>query len=272
MQESELVAALRRLPLRPSSVTRVLAVLDDRSKGAADVARAVAPDAGLCARILRLANSPYFGASGRVASIDRAVVTVGSSVVRSLAVSTAAGLLGDGSRVPDGFWRHSGAVGVASAAVARRVGAPPADALCAGLLHDLGAALAYRHDRDVYAQVASSAPADRLSVEREHYGASHPQLGAIALRAWHLPEEVVDAVGHHHAPPPASGPTLLHAVVAGEALVRIVFGDDTGFGLEPTGDPHETLAGFGFTQAAVGSLSAEVADESEQLGSVLVAA
>ncbi|MCU1427962.1 MAG: putative signal transduction protein, partial [Actinomycetia bacterium] len=151
MQEAELIAELRRLPLRPSSVTRVLMVLDDPRNGAAAAADAVSPDVGLCARILHLANSPYFGASGRIGSIDRAVVTVGTSVVRSLAITTAAGLLGEAAKVPAGFWSHSGAVGVAASRLAGRFGLAAADALCAGLLHDLGVALAYQFDSEAYA-------------------------------------------------------------------------------------------------------------------------
>jgi putative nucleotidyltransferase with HDIG domain len=272
VQESQLVRELRRLPLRPSSVTRVIAVLDDPSKGAADVARAVAPDAGLCARILHLANSPYFGSSGRVSSLDRAVVTVGGSVVRSLAISTAAGLLGEGSRVPEDFWAHSGAVGVGAALVARRLGVPHADALCAGLLHDLGAALAYRHDRTAYAEVVDGAPEDLLAREKERFGAHHAALGAIALRAWRLPEAVVDAVAYHHARQPDIAPTLLHTVLGGEAIVRRALGDGTGVGTEPVDDPEARLAVLGFTNADVTACEQQVRDEAQALGAVLVAA
>jgi putative nucleotidyltransferase with HDIG domain len=272
VQEPELVSELRRLPLRPSSVTRVIAVLDDPSKGAADVARAVAPDASLCARILHLANSPYFGSSGRVSSLDRAVVTVGASVVRSLAVSTAAGLLGEGSRVPEDFWAHSGAVGVGAAVVARRLGAPHADALCAGLLHDLGAALAYRHDRDAYAEVVDGRPEDLLAREQARYGANHAALGAIALRAWRLPDSVVDAVANHHAPQLDIAPTLLHAVIGGEALVRLALGDGTGVGAEPVDDPAARLAALGYREPDVAAGQEQLREEAQALGAVLVAA
>jgi HD-like signal output (HDOD) protein len=272
MQENELVAELRRLPLRPSSVTRVLAVLDDTSKGAADVARAVAPDVGLCARIMHLANSPYFGSAGRVSSLDRAVVTVGNSVVRSLAISTAAGLLGDSSRVPEGFWVHSGAVGAGAALAARRLRVPAADALCAGLLHDLGSALAYRHDRALYAEVAAAPPDVLLTAERARYGADHAALAAIALRAWRLPTAIVEAVGYHHVPVTEIESTLLHAVALGEALVRVAFGDATGFGVEPSGDPEAMLALLALEPGELDDLKAQIAEEGEALGAVLVAA
>jgi putative nucleotidyltransferase with HDIG domain len=272
MQETELIAELRRLPLRPSSVTRVLAVLDDPSKGATDVAVAVAPDAGLCARILHLANSPYFGSSGRVASLDRAVVTVGNSVVRSLAISTAAGLLGDKARVPDGFWSHSGAVGVASALLAQRLGTAHGDALCAGLLHDLGCALAHRYDRVGYAEVTAGAAEHVLEAEQLRYGADHAHLAAIALRAWRLPASIVDAVEQHHGDLDATGPNATVAVAGGEALVRRALGDDNGVGLEPASDPDAILAQLGLPADVIEALCEQVQAEGDELGAVLLAA
>jgi putative nucleotidyltransferase with HDIG domain len=292
VQELELVAELRRLPLQPSSVTRVLAVLDDPACGAADVAQAIAPDVGLCARVLRLANSPYFGTSGRVASLDRAVVTVGHSVVRSLAITTAAGLLGDPSRVPDGFWGHSGAVAVASSLVARRWRLPASEALCAGLLHDLGAALAYRHDPDTYAAVVAAGPRALLDAERGRYGAHHGELGAMALAAWRLPAPIVDAVRAHHDGFPAGPRSLQHVVVAGEALVRAVLGDGLGVAVEPyegapddDGDDPATeepasdadaaddlLARVGLGPADVDALKAHIDEDGDAPGAWLIAA
>src|SRR5689334_19249960 len=111
MEQSVIVEAVRRIPPHRAAMGRVLAVLDDPGSSASDVARAATPDAGFCARLLRFANSAYFGLSGQVGSVERAVATVGSSVVRSLAVSTAAGLLGNDEVLPDGFWVHCAAVG-----------------------------------------------------------------------------------------------------------------------------------------------------------------
>jgi putative nucleotidyltransferase with HDIG domain len=271
VRESQLVEELRRLPLQPSSVTRVLAVLDDPALGASDVARAVAPDVGLCARILRLANSPYFGTVGRIGSIDRAVTVVGYSVVRSLAITTAAGLVGDGARVPAGFWSHSGAVAMASSLVARRWRMPAADALCAGLLHDVGAALAYRHDPSTHEAVTARGPAELLAAETEAYGAHHGELGAIALRAWRLPETIVAAVAAHHDVPAEGAPTLTHVVVVAEALVRSVMGDALGVAVEPESDA-ELLLRSGLTVADVEDLRRRIEDDGDGFGTLLVAA
>jgi putative nucleotidyltransferase with HDIG domain len=192
--------------------------------------------------------------------------------VRSLAISTAAGLLGDKARVPDGFWSHSGAVGVASALLARHLGAPHGDALCAGLLHDLGCALAYRHDRVGYGEVAAGAPEQVLAAERLRYGADHAELAAIALRAWRLPASIVDAIEQHHGEVDGPAPAVPVAVAGGEALVRRALGDDNGVGVEPASDPDATLAALALPADVIEALCEQVQAEGDELGAVLLAA
>jgi HD-like signal output (HDOD) protein len=272
MQESQLIEELRRLPLRPSSVTRVLAVLEDPGSSAAAVAHAVSPDVGLCVRILHLANSPYFGASGRVGSLERAVVTLGHSVVRSLAITTAAGLTGASARVPAGFWAHSGATGVAASRLAPRFGLSSSDTLCAGLLHDLGSALAFQHDPKYYEELLHAPSATVLEQEHCRFGADHAELGGIALAAWHLPAGIVDAITQHHGGfHPDTGP-LTQAVVAAEALVHVAMGERAAFGNEPEGDPDAVLAKIDLRGDELESLAALVAEDAEHLAALVVSA
>jgi putative nucleotidyltransferase with HDIG domain len=272
MEQSVLIDELRRLPLHQTSVVRVLSVLDDPNRGAADVAAAVSPDAGLCARLLRFANSAYFTASGRVGSVEGAVVTLGSSVVRALAISAAAGLLGDSSTVPDRFWAHSGAVAVGAALVSRHVGVPTADALSAGLLHDLGAAIAYRHDPSVYGVVAPAGEYDLLAAERERFGADHGDLAAAALKAWNLPASLVDAVRAHHEPVAGATATLGNAVIAGEALVHVALGDAGFIAAEPCEDPEGSRAAVGIDAAGVARLASRLGEQGGEFGAMLAAA
>ncbi len=272
MEKAQLIEELQRLPLRPNSVTRVLAVLEDPRTCASTVANALAPDVSLCARILHLANSPYFGASGRIGSLERAVVTLGNSVIRSLAITTAAGLLGSASRVPTGFWVHSGAVGVGASHLAARFGLPSADALCAGLLHDLGGALAYQYDATIYADIAAL-PADQMLARECHrFGTDHAQLGGIALAAWRLPSTVVDAVASHHRGLEDDAAPLTRAVLAAEALVHATMGGAGAMGNEPIGDPEATLYRAGITGADLEDLGARVAEDADHIAALAIPA
>ncbi len=149
MAAPRLIDELNRLPMRPGAAQRVLQMLEDPDLGADDLARVIETDPALSARILRLANSPFFGLGGTVSSAARAVIVLGLSVVRSLAVSTAAGLFDARARqLPTGFWDHAIAVAAGAGCVALHLGVPKADAFSAGLLHDIGEVLIDRHAPD----------------------------------------------------------------------------------------------------------------------------
>jgi HD-like signal output (HDOD) protein len=256
--------------MRPSAVSHVLAVLDDPNVSAKEIASSLQADPSLCARILHLANSPYFGLSGKVGSIERAVVALGASVLRSLAVSTAAGMFGEKPEdMPPGFWRHSVSVAAGASIAARMCNVAAGDAMCAGLLHDLGAALVYRFDREGYGpRLAEGDPTTLCVEEAEAYGGDHSMIGAFALDAWKLPVSIVDALRLHHTDPLDVGEKLGRVVIAGEALARAAF-EDPPFTHEPACDPGEAFAALGLKAVSIGTLVSRTAEETELLDGLL---
>ena len=270
MRTTDVLNELKRLPMRRSAVSHVLVVLDDPSASARDVATALQADPGLAARVLQLANSAYFGLSGKIGSVDRAVVTLGAAMTRSLAVSTAAGMFGDRPEdMPDGFWEHSVAVAAGASVVGRMTGIAAGDAICAGLLHDLGAALLYRYDTEGCTDRIATVDTDALLVsEHEAYGGDHAAIGAFALDAWKLPVSIVEALRQHHTDPLDVGEPLARVVIAGEALARAAF-DDPPFAHEPACDPAHALAACRLPNASVEQLLERTAEETEHLEGLL---
>jgi len=271
LKTTDVIDELQRLPMRPSAVTQVLTVLDDEGASARDVASALQTDPTLCARLLHLANSPYFGLSGKVGNVERAVVALGASTVRTLAVSTAAGMFGEkGEAMPDGFWRHSVAVAAGASIAARFAHIPPGDALCAGLLHDLGAALLFRMDTDGYTErsAAELTPEAYIESEAEAYTGNHAMIGAFALDAWKLPESIVMAIRMHHLDPTTVEEKLGRVVIAGEALARSA-DENENWSHEPARDPAETFHALGLTAVSIEMLVRRTAEEAEALDAVL---
>lgn len=257
--------------MRKSAVTHVLMVLDDPDASAAQIASSLQSDPSLTARILHLANSPYFGLSGKIGSVERAVVTLGASVLRSLAVSTAAGMFGDRPEdMPEGFWQHSVATAAGASIAARMCGVAAGDAMCAGLLHDLGAALLFRIDTDGYgARITGDGRAETLLAdENAAYDGDHALVGAFALDAWKLPATVVDALRTHHTNPLDVGDKLGRCVIAGEALARAAF-DDPPFAHEPAVDPDAAFAALNLTAVSIDNLVSRTAEETETLDGIL---
>jgi putative nucleotidyltransferase with HDIG domain len=250
--------ALARLPAQPLAALRVLELVEQPDASAAEMARLIETDPSLSARVIRLANAPYYGVGRRVSSASRAVVLLGFSTVRALAVSAACSLIAENGRQgPPGYWAHSIATASAASVVARQAGLPPGDAFSAGLLHDLGSALLFRQDATAYASVlARSATVGTLRAERESFGQTHPETGAAVLDAWRFPDEFVRAVADHHAPPASIRDPLGRAVAAGEAVAEQVGAPSPpvrgplGPGAEPTADIDEALWAAGVSVPA----------------------
>ena len=259
---------LQRLPAQPISAMRVLRMIDDPHASTADLARLVETDPALSAQVMRMANSPYYGLSQNVSSAGRAVVLLGFTTVRALAVSGACSLLAGRDReelFPPGFWPHAVTTGVAAAAVARRAGISANEAFSAGLLHDIGAALLYRRDPLAYQRVLDAAdfdPEALLALEQAELGTTHPELGARAMDAWRFPPAFVRAVQHHHRDPRDVVGTLTRAVIVGETLARTVAPTALH---EPVLSPRVALDSAGLRSVDPAPLLREIERELSQL-------
>ena len=215
-----LLLELEQLPASRAVALRVVQVIDDPATGAAEAAAAISADPALTARILRVANSVYYGLSGRVANPSFAITVVGFSTVRSLAVVGAAGLAGSDA-FPPGFWTRSAAVASGASLVARRCGAVAPEAFSAGLLHDLGSALLRQYDREGYDAILRNAALGGEPVpaaEVRTYGGTAASLCAQVLSAWHFPQPLCDAIARRHELADRKAPALVRALHAGVAL------------------------------------------------------
>lgn len=257
-----LVEQLETLPASRSAALHAVRVVDDPDASAAQVARAAAADPALTARLMRLANSAYYGLSGRVRTPAFAVTVVGFATVRSLAAVAAAGLAAPDA-LPPGFWTRAGTVASGAAVLAERVGAPEPEVFCLGLLHDLGSALLRQHDRDRYDEVVrlSQGKDDLLlSAELAAYGGTHASLCAQVLDTWNFPPDLCSAVAEHHAPPGRSSPPLRRALQGGLALA------DLAAGARPTPSSGVALLAATVKTAEVTALVAQVQEAGRQLG------
>ena len=261
-----LLHELEQLPPARAAALRVVQTVDDVDSGAVDVAAAAAADPGLTTRMLRMANSAYYGLSGRVSSASFAVTVIGFATVRSLAAVSAAGFVGDGD-LPPGFWGRGTATAAGTALVAARVGADPAEGFCVGILHDLGTALLYRHDPEVHgglmARATPEEPVQRL--EQLRYGGTHASLCADVLSSWHFPEELCAAIARHHDQPSVGAAPLRRALQGGIALASLA---------DRSADPSDLAVGVALEAALVASreraaLVAQVRREAEELLSAL---
>ena len=170
---------------------QIVSVANSDDTSAKALSRILASDVALTSRVMKLANSAYFGMRGRVTSLQFAVTVVGFTTVRTLATVALTGL-DDESRLPENFWDVTTCLALASAALAPRFGERPQDALCVGLLAQLGAALLHHNDVDGYTDLVAQ-HADftaRRTAELRRYGINSLRLTAVALEQWGFPRSM----------------------------------------------------------------------------------
>lgn len=190
--------------------------------------RLIAQDKALAARCLQVANSPLFGCSHEVETINSAVVALGLDHVREVAVSCSLLKLMPTVSVgvnPSVFWAHSLGCAMIAREFAAKIGLPePAKAYAAGLLHDIGIVamlwVAPHEFRRTYEQ-AKQHCVPLHEVEEALLGVTHCLSGRILATNWHLPPEITEVIAHHHSPSKATwNPVLTSVVCVSDLLSR----------------------------------------------------
>ena len=193
-------------PAAPVVLTRLSHLLTEEWVTGEQLAEVMALDAGIAARVLRLANSVHFRGKG-VKSIPEAVLRVGCDGVRDIVFALSAmRSLRPAQFDSRLFWRHSLAVAQATQVLQRRalnLPAPLPEGYAGGLLHDIGMVALDRALGSDYRPVLEAArTSGRPSheVERERLGTDHAEVGGRLLELWRLPSALVTAVRAHHDP------------------------------------------------------------------------
>jgi HD-like signal output (HDOD) protein len=217
---AEIVAQSPRLASLPSIYLKVRRTLADPQVSITELARVIASDPALTARLLRAVNSPYFGLPGRVESISRALSILGMQQIHDLVVATCVATTFRSVRPAEMdmtlFWHASLFRALAARRIARRCHLIDAERpFIDALLADLGHLILYLHmpQEAIEARRRARTSDVRLpEAERQLIGCDYTQIGESLLRTWQLPEAICAAVGQH-AEPPADGQYALGAAI-----------------------------------------------------------
>jgi HD-like signal output (HDOD) protein len=186
------LASIDSMAAQRPVAAQIVSVATSDEVSASELSRVLGADIALAGRVMKLANSAFYGMRGRVTSLQFAVTVVGFATVRTMA-TVALTDLDDESRLPADFWEVSTTVALAASTLAPRFAERPQDALCLGLLAQLGVALLHHHDPTGYAAVWAQEPsfAGRRAAEVQRYGISALRLTSVALEQWGFPPGMV---------------------------------------------------------------------------------
>ena len=196
------VAAGRvELPVIPALVQKLMAALRNTNIDSRQIAQALARDPVLTTKVLRLANSSFFGGQRSMTSIDAAVGLIGTAALNRLIVACGVSSAFDDVQGIDLalFWRDARVVASAALKLAAHLGADPDEAYLSGLLHGVGHLILCRSYPAVAdAMFTGFAPlrgAELAAIELDAFGIEHATVGALWIESIQFPPTVAAAVG-----------------------------------------------------------------------------
>ncbi|OGS91669.1 MAG: hypothetical protein A2Z95_05695 [Gallionellales bacterium GWA2_60_18] len=198
---------LHHLPAMPLVVREVMASFRNPNVGSAIMAHKIAHDQGLSARVLRVANSSFYGLAREVGSMQEAVTVLGFDTVRSLVVSAgfthAFPASADGLFDRHAYWMHSFRVATYTEALAQCLGGTRQMSFTAGLFHDVGQLVLSicipEKFSGLLAQQKNSG-VSLIELEKAELGFDHAEIGAEMARRWNFPPEIEHAINYWHTP------------------------------------------------------------------------
>lgn len=201
--KGEILAMLHQLPPMPAVVQEVIASFRNTEPDSAVLADKIAQDQGLSAKVLRLANSPFYGLPRRVGSIQDAIMVLGLGNVRSLSLSAGVAqvfpAVSHGLFDREAYWLRSFRVATFSGALAKSFRLDQQIAFTSGMFHDIGQLVLDLCIPEQFADLLEQqkiSGADLIETERSVFGFDHAEIGAEIIRRWNFPQNIEETVRH----------------------------------------------------------------------------
>jgi HD-like signal output (HDOD) protein len=210
---AKVIQQVTQIATLPEVTAKIIQIVEDPKSTARDLQNLIKHDVALSAKILKVVNSAFYGLPRQVSSVDRAIVLLGLSTVKNIAVATSMAKLFSGSELSKRFtarqlWQHSLACGVFCKLLAQARKMDNVDDLfVGGLMHDLGIVVEKQVFSKELAGVIEKASQDKADIcvlEYETFEADHQAFGIALATKWKFPHLFQLTTGYHHQPLKAS--------------------------------------------------------------------
>ncbi len=229
------VGQVKSLPAVPRVYSQLVAAMSNEEVSGQKVAEILRQDAVLCAKMLQMVNSAFFGLGRQLSRVEDAVAYLGFGTIKNVALATEV-FHREGAQAVSvarlqALQSHAMLIGAISRSMVRdREGQE--DAYIAGLLHDIGKLVLLQEFSDQWDLVLKEARAAEVPTfvkERELWGVTHAEVGGYLLGLWGLPYPIVEAVASHHEPTRVETRELglLGVIHAADAVAHAVSGAAT---------------------------------------------
>ena len=215
------------LPALPKAACHIMAVIEDPRTTATRLEKALAMDQALTAKVLRIANSPFYGAVREIRTVSEAIVRLGFVTIRNWTLVTAARsvfLTPGAGMLYQKIWRQSVLSAMAAQLVAQVAqGREPESVFIGGLMQNIGQLVLARSHPELFQEILSDSAREQTpyhEVERQLLGFDHGELGALLISEWNLSADLEEAVRWHHrfTQEGAGNPRMAAMIALGEEL------------------------------------------------------
>jgi putative nucleotidyltransferase with HDIG domain len=234
-----IVNKVEDMKVLPEIINKIIVLTDDPDSTVHDMEEVILQDQVLTTKILRLANSAYYGYARKISTISQATVLLGFQAIKGIALaSTVRTYLMDELRgyslEKNELWSQSQTCAIVSRFIAKSIKYyNPEEAYIAGLLRDIGKTILNQHMEKEYMEVLLKMEEGNISfldAEREVLGFGHAEIGEKIAEKWNLPKDLVEAIGYHHTPELANiNPILVSIVHIADAITMMM---GVGLGLD----------------------------------------
>ncbi|USD64846.1 HDOD domain-containing protein [Vibrio sp. SCSIO 43136] len=217
MSQKALISRLNELPRLQKVLQELLDMVNQDDVDFKQLSNKMSMEQVLSARLLRMANSAYFGGSQSVSSVNDAIIRVGSGPVRTLVVASV--LSSAFPKIPtlnlDEYWSDTFEVAVIAGKLGEQSGLDGNEVFTTAILHNIGELMIHTLVPDEAQAIAQRAlqGEDVYEVQRELLECTSPELGAILAKTWRFPSEMVDAIQHYPDPSQAEQSQKLATVL-----------------------------------------------------------
>ncbi|ACM18903.1 metal-dependent phosphohydrolase [Geotalea daltonii FRC-32] len=191
------------LPTIPVVATKVMQLMESETTTAEELARVVASDPAVAARVIKISNSSFYGCQRQIQTLSTAIVILGFNTLKSLVVAASVKQVYKPFGLTEKMlWEHSFAAGLAARIIASSTrAANEEEAFLGGLFHDIGKIIMNSLDKDKFQQVMQRCYNEGLTFEDAEasiFPFCHDEVGAYVVKKWNFPLAMTNAILQHH--------------------------------------------------------------------------
>jgi putative nucleotidyltransferase with HDIG domain len=267
---NDLVAKLDDLMPLPMTIKKLVELTRDPDTPLHEIVAALEKDQAMVSKILKLANSSYYGFVKQINTISHAVVCLGYNSIKNLALTaTTHSIFNKGvisyALEQGALFKHSYSVALGARTLAKQLKYPNQEEIYVmGLLHDVGKVVLDQYAKQQFIDVIRLFRKGNISflqAEEEVLGFNHGEIGAKIAEKWNLTDELIETIRYHHAPQLAPASNLSVHVVHVADIVSELLGIGLGYdGLNYELQP-ESLEKLKLAPADVETLMISVMDD-----------